>query len=545
MDNNMLQMEFTKLVLKNFRSFDDKEFNFYRDNHIFGDNGEGKSTIAEGIVFALYGVTIYGTNRTDPLVKLSSEPNSTAETEAEVTIRVGGTERVIRRIKTLEETAVFCDGVKTSQKLLQEKVLRRLDPKQFLMAFSPLFFDTLETGSLKKLIIFLAVPPSIEEVMKQLTEAERGLLGDVSILDSPTLKKQLEGQENKKTGLLAQVELLKKQIAEKPSTTSSDKDAEGIKALKDKLAALQIKKDNLDKDISKPPLAPIYADVGGIEEQVDQYRKKYAQTKGPELVVGDKCPTCGQDVSAAALQQLQGVLKNQRNEIVETAEALKTKLAEAKKKNVTAKAAYDKSFTTWQTKQTELTKLNNDIVQLNNRITATAVNNVKEIDKQKLEDDLREKEAKITKLDKDMSNRRMVIGSLNAYNVKRVELQTAKLLKYLVHVSIQLYEVSKTTGEMSETFKLLYDGKPAQFLSFSEKMRAGMELGHMFRQLTGVNIPLFLDNAESIGRPQQYDTQSFSAWFVLGREMQIIDPAEDEAKFKAAEEHYEERRKAS
>lgn len=513
-----MELEITKIVLKNFRAFDHAEFNFKRTNHIFGDNGTGKSSIAEGVVFALYGTTIYGTNRTDPIMRIGSKC-----TEAEVTVRSNGKERVLRRVKTPECTEVFLDGVKVSQKLIQEKLLKHLEVKQFLMSFSPLYFDTLDTGSLRDLIVSLTVPLTRQEVFERLTEKEREVLGGTDFLDQAKLKKDYDGLEKKKEALSAQVELLKKQLAEKTSAEkpSSVKNLEGLEEQKNKLKALQDRKDNLEKSIGDPPPAPGYINVTMINEQINQLRKKVVQLKVPAFKAGDKCPTCGLAVSDAAIKQLQDSLNAQRNEVIASGQALKGDLEAAVKKNAAAKAEYDKALAEWQAKQTEFTNLNNEITKLNKWVVDNAVSDEREKDRKKLETDLREKEAKIAEMDKDLSERREVLGSLNAYRLKKVEMQASKLGEYLDHVSIKLFDVVKSTGEMSDTFKLLYDGKPSQFLSFSEKMRVGLELGQMFRKLSGVKTPYFLDNAESIGRPPKFDVQSFNAWFVLGSELEV------------------------
>lgn len=50
-------MYIKKLSLKNFKCFENKEFNFDNLNFISGTNGSGKSTIIEAIIFALFGYT--------------------------------------------------------------------------------------------------------------------------------------------------------------------------------------------------------------------------------------------------------------------------------------------------------------------------------------------------------------------------------------------------------------------------------------------------------------------------------------------------------
>ena len=65
-------------------------------------------------------------------------------------------------------------------------------------------------------------------------------------------------------------------------------------------------------------------------------------------------------------------------------------------------------------------------------------------------------------------------------------------------VQLTLSEVVKGMGEVKDTFKFTYDGKDYTRLSLSEKMRAGLELAELMKQLSGRCYPTFLDNGESV-----------------------------------------------
>lgn len=99
---------------------------------------------------------------------------------------------------------------------------------------------------------------------------------------------------------------------------------------------------------------------------------------------------------------------------------------------------------------------------------------------------------------------------INAEIVKKNELLTA-LSSYIAErvrqrfdhldlnrVSISLYEVSKTTGEVRDIFKFNYEDRPYVILSLSEKIKAGLEVSELLKKIAGINYPVFIDNGESV-----------------------------------------------
>ena len=99
---------------------------------------------------------------------------------------------------------------------------------------------------------------------------------------------------------------------------------------------------------------------------------------------------------------------------------------------------------------------------------------------------------------------------INAEIVKKNELLTA-LSSYIAErvrqrfdhldlnrVSISLYEVSKTTGEVRVVFKFNYEDRPYVILSLSEKIKAGLEVSELLKKIAGINYPVFIDNGESV-----------------------------------------------
>lgn len=82
------------------------------------------------------------------------------------------------------------------------------------------------------------------------------------------------------------------------------------------------------------------------------------------------------------------------------------------------------------------------------------------------------------------------------------------------NVSITLFETLKTTGELKDVFRFAYMGRDIAVLSLSEKTAAGIEIAGLFRRVTGPELPLCVDNTESIA---VFDRNQFPQQTILLR----------------------------
>ena len=105
-------------------------------------------------------------------------------------------------------------------------------------------------------------------------------------------------------------------------------------------------------------------------------------------------------------------------------------------------------------------------------------------------------EARIKAAQEKITELKNNVSCLLLYIAKRVELTLAELK--MNRVSISLYDVVKSTGEVKDVFRFEYNGRRYDRLSLSEKIRAGMEVSELMKRLTGRNYPVFVDNMESV-----------------------------------------------
>jgi len=153
------------------------------------------------------------------------------------------------------------------------------------------------------------------------------------------------------------------------------------------------------------------------------------------------------------------------------------------------------------------------------------------------------KEIQVEPIQEAIDGKKRLVAAAQAYVGKKYELlfQNAAQSQGVVsnqnasqshplsmnRVSLSLTEIVKTTGEIKDDFKFLYEGRPYIGLSLSEKIRAGLEITEMIKRLTGKNYPVFIDNMESICvidnmRPTG---QTFCSRVVKGEALQVVGRA--------------------
>ena len=112
---------------------------------------------------------------------------------------------------------------------------------------------------------------------------------------------------------------------------------------------------------------------------------------------------------------------------------------------------------------------------------------------------------------------RDMLTAVSRYISRRAELvfEAVKMNR----VSISLYDVAKSTGEVRDVFKFNYEDRPYICLSHSEKIRAGLEVSELIKRIAGVNFPVFIDD---ILKQELHDLdEQFTSLRYLSDELQI------------------------
>ena len=269
-----------------------------------------------------------------------------------------------------------------------------------------------------------------------------------------------------------------------------------------------------------------------VNARIRQLGSQYQQEKErcSQLKPGYQCPTCRRAITADELPAMQNAFRTSIKQIVEAGQAERAKLEELQ---VLEKKARD---TFLQFQKDDIAKLEETLQeakeaaepdatrpeaqQLQERMQALAAElefgafSQEEYDRMfACREELQQVRADIAAIEKatpasgdldsqlkaaraEIDQCKLKLQYLAQYISKRAEM-TFSALK-MNRVEISLYDVVKSTGEVKDAFKFTYNGRRYDWLSLSEKIRAGMEVSELMKRLTGRNYPQFVDNMESV-----------------------------------------------
>ncbi|EGO86950.1 hypothetical protein CBCST_15006 [Clostridium botulinum C str. Stockholm] len=115
---------------------------------------------------------------------------------------------------------------------------------------------------------------------------------------------------------------------------------------------------------------------------------------------------------------------------------------------------------------------------------------------------------------------KLLIDAAKQFNSIRLKKQTEFIGSYLNKVKLQFERLTKD-GELKDDFKITYEGREFNALSNAEKIKAGLEISNLVMNVLNLNLPIFIDNAESITELPELDTQVIIAKVVKGKQLEI------------------------
>ena len=500
----MSDFRILELTVSGFKGFlEPKTFQFdYGINFVLGDNGLGKTSIAEAVAFAFMGTGLFGEKTLDRL------QNGDAK-EIFVSIRfVDGNGEVHELTKTRKNNnnGITYDGYNVRQTDLYNLFG---DKDLFLSMFNPLYFvETLGTDG-KNLLEKLLPVVSHEEVLAALPEEAREALKDENIFSPETYiqnrraeVKELEetliymqGQSDLLEGgakkARAELAAAAAELEEKKALIQEDaqegSQPETLADAKLELQKVQDKAFVFDGDTEicrlEAVLEPLYAKHKAIF--------KYLH----EICTGQKCALCGHEMEDADVVAAREELKRNFEECISEGKAAKAEL----KRLTQEKEAKLRAFQEAQAAETA--RLEKSIAVLETQCqTDTLRQECGELETKirMLSETLKQPDIKgeMKAIQQKIDAKKQLISYAVSYLGKKNELLFAPLK--MNRVSISLSEVIKTTGEVKDTFKFSYNGKGYAKLSLSEKLRAGLEIAELVKRLSGRRYPTFLDNGESV-----------------------------------------------
>ncbi len=555
-------MKITGVTFTDFRNHKAPESYAFGDvSYITGHNGTGKTTMAHGVCYALYGVSYYGEQKIE---RLMNENAAGTQVQLDFTDQDGNPHTLIRN-RNGDKTTLLLDSYTIRQTDIERMFC---DKDTFLSMFNPTYLTERLGEKGRALILKYLRPVSANAVLEQMSESYREFLNGIDLSTSaPEVKlkefrkaiRQAEDQETYLQGHIDSFESTRKTSVQKLSELCAEK--EEIEAKRNALAGkqfdgievedLSIQRDMLLKKLAdipdgeKPRLTQLRAKIEEIRHRpyVSKYTQAIAENAAEiksfserykalvnrvkSLKPGTQCPTCLMRITE---QNLPDVKAGMMAELKKLAEQGRERVAQGKEL-----AGLDaKSKTVFeQFKAEDLKKLSRELQELEAEDTGgreeirTALEKVEQLQKfGNLEEDeyseLNCLTAELTGIDaqiqavRDMADEKKL---KDAYMQKDTYAQ--QIIKYknvlsalseflckrteiavaglqMPNVKIKLFDVVRSTGEVVNTFKFTYKGRDYTTLSLSEKTLAGIEITAMIRKITGIDCPVCVDNTESI-----------------------------------------------
>lgn len=499
-----MKIDFKRLILTNFKSHQQLKVDFGENTSITGDNAKGKSSIGEAITFLLYGTDLYG-SKLDP----SPVTYDADETEVELLFETDGIEKQLARKIVRGKANYIIDEVPSKASEFNDVVNDLFDKDLFLSLFNPLYFFTMHWEKQRGMVLNYVTAPANKEVLKELAPPQADTLS--------TLVKKHSLEDINKIHRANKTKLDKSYIAAQ-SRTKTLKGQFEQQAPKTPLESLQVELNQYMKSLNEVEVLiseaqPINSRINGLQNQInamnserDQIRDMHIRTKNE--VIQDTCRTCKQTLQDEAIKAVEadkesrmGDIRDRFEKVVEDRKALELELQSLEYVDVSEQLK----------KAHELREKINPIER-----EIAMYNQLDAMQKQIEEAQQNEKETL-----KQLNESIFIIDSIKAFYAKEAELQAKKVQDLFENLSIKLFELTKTTGELKPTFEIMMDGKEYKKLSLSESIRAGLELRDVLSDQSDLIVPCFVDNSESITKFKEPNGQLIMAKVVAGTELTI------------------------
>ena len=394
-------MKINGVTFTDFRNHKIPEHYTFGDiSYITGHNGTGKTTMAHGICYALYGVSYYGEQKID---RLMNENAAGTQVQLDFTDQNGKTHTIIRN-RNGDKTSILLDSYTIRQTDIDRIFC---DKETFLSMFNPLYLTERLGEKGRALILKHLQPVSPETVLEQLSQSYLEYLNGIDLnntapdtlmkdyreairqteMQATILQGQIESMEEaQKTAEAKLIDLYKEKAeTENKKKVLTDKQFDGIERedlaiqrdiLLSKLSAetsaedntaalLRVKLEEVKRKTYVPkyekPQAETAAEIKALSER---YNALSERIKG--LKPGTQCPTC---LMCVTEQNLPDVRNNMMAE-------LKTMIAHGHKLmaqgNEFAKLESKSEAVFEQFKAEDIQKISDELAQLENGQNTTS-----------------------------------------------------------------------------------------------------------------------------------------------------------------------------
>ena len=519
-----------------FRKFE-KEFktDLYDITTITGGNTKGKTNLLYAIIWAFLGTNLTGDDR----VWLGNKNSEDCYVELKFTDNSNNEHTLVRYKNKYDNSKNFVvlDNKKTEP---EELIAFYSDKKLFLSILNPNYFISKKPAEQKELINKYLPQVDISMVYNRLEPSEKKYLEGVPkniieyLKELNSTKKMYEDKIKNLNGKIEYAENVVNTVVEEKKTFEK---AEELSLARQELSFLTSSNSSLNKEKQQKIVDNLLNQISQMEKQINDLDTKMKTGKKVYLSIKSEsdvyCPMCEQKIQN---ESKLATIKNMKKDLegaFENKQQLDKDLIDIKSKMVTERCklhalegtpdienenhieSVKAQIEGLEQEQLEIEKYNNSIVLKQNNI-----NEAKQ--------DIETFKKQINDYNSLIDNVKQTKDITQKLYINYIEEKMKFATKHLKNVKIKYYTVLKESGELKEDFIITYNNNELKTLSRSETIATSIELCNMFNKISGVNLPLFIDDSESCADydfTQEYskDTQILIARVEKGQDLKFQD----------------------
>lgn len=278
-----------------------------------------------------------------------------------------------------------------------------------------------------------------------------------------------------------------------------------------------------EKEKDEKELQEINDTVARLAENIDYYRTEWVKINSSKYEGDFKCPTCGHDLEEHQIDEIISKFnldKSEKLEIVEKEAArMKARIEDYKKRIEELRSKKYELIEEIKLDEVKIKTLDDEIKTLKEKLSNLSTGDKTELIKkkeeltkeleelnktlslqgqnEKLDKRIKELEKQEKDLAKSYEEQQEIIYLCEEYTRTYVDLVSDKINAAFYNVKIKLFE-QQINGGITETCEVTLDGVPYSDLNSAGKINAGLDVINAISEKLDIEVPIFIDNAESI-----------------------------------------------
>lgn len=537
-------MKITYIKTIGFRKFENEfETELFDITSITGGNAKGKTNILYAIVWGFLGCNLTG----DDKVYIGNKNADNCYVELHFIDNMG-ISHTLKRLKNKynnKKNLLLLDEKNISQEDLTSYYS---DKKLFLSIVNSNYFISRSTADQKALLDKYLPEIDINEIYNKLDDEDKSILEGCPrnvIQYIQELNDNKKIYEDKIKNLQGKIAYAENYISEKLDSSKTFDKQEELSLAMQELSFLKSDQKVEARKRQQKIVDNLNSQIITYQNQIDILNTNMIDGKKTYISIKNEpvsyCPMCKQKLSdegrLVTIKNMKDSLENEYSKKIK----LETELQELKRNLAVEKCKL------YALGNENLDDQNNRIKELEDQIKLleqekseidqynTSIN-IKKENIQKAKDDIQIFKKNIDDLYDNIDSNKKAKDVAQKLLINYIEAKMQFATKHLKNVNIKYYTILKDSGEIKQDFIITCKGNDFKNLSRSETIATSLEISNMLNKISGVKLPLFIDDSESCAdydfiEDFSNDNQIFIAKVEKGKSLEIADYSCNNAQF--------------